>query len=989
MASPYTSTPRSQHSSYHRTSHAAVTDTPTPSSHNSLPPSSSIRPMASNSNLKDLGAAALKRRATLTHNQGLRAGSPNTLNRPASRLSKSSLFDSELEGLADPIQRDNTELDRINKENSIQRIIGDLQNDRISLSSGSSTASRSSAGQLEHERRREFADEDVDDRDSASSASSRVSSLSSFRIGMASRQRAGVDPLDPLDPPSEDDITYVTLPRTNDSPAASPYKAQLGKSPTAPPARGLFGSPRPVAASSPLRPNRYADENLPPAPVSAQPTFKRSPFAASPNAYPTVPPPRAFPPPLFARSPLTTAAGYSAGQSRPSPLNPQINSPILGGSPTATYTGTGSRTASRHHASRSLSSVSAAAAAEAQLDADAADRTTTTAAGGYRLPNATVLTEALGSPLKARTTAAAAALGRARNSPARTASTANGSGSGGSGKTGRSAEANLVSQHLSSLTSKLATLERDNAASSLRVAELEAQLAAASSSAARHTAAESADVARLRTEVERLLVDERERYAQLEGVVGSLRAQNTHLDAVLEQQHADLEALRRERAAAAAAPPPQTRERDKAFRAGDDLRDEVADLKNGLAVLGYEVDGVRTVVEELLRDKEERAAGRSWEAEEAERRRELAQQQQQREEEEDQDRTPRPRRTAPRQQGREEESFDVPGTPVSGRSFVSAAEIERLQAEQELEQLRRTPKTHKTRLQRGVSPPPRPASAPLPRSSHPHPHAHAHAHARSTTSLDDETYRPSTATYDGDSQTFEDDADAEDAYYTETDAPETLPPLPTHKHSHSRKPAADEPDFSRAEQIFADVSRATERSPRRKTQRRSTQARAKGDRDRVVLVEEASANLCANCHGRKKGLERSEEKEKEKVRRRREEKVKEQEEARREEKRAARRKEREREEHRRTLEGVLERLEEEFAVQKKIYLELTAEYQSMTSRHDSGKRRALASHLKQSIDVLEDKARDVKQYADALDDIYAGMHHPSCPTTGRKRHAVV
>lgn len=39
----------------------------------------------------------------------------------------------------------------------------------------------------------------------------------------------------------------------------------------------------------------------------------------------------------------------------------------------------------------------------------------------------------------------------------------------------------------------------------------------------------------------------------------------------------------------------------------------------------------------------------------------------------------------------------------------------------------------------------------------------------------------------------------------------------------------------------------------------------------------------------------------------------------------------------------------------------------MGSRSQTSKRRALASHLKKSIDVLEDKARDVKRYADALE----------------------
>jgi hypothetical protein len=217
----------------------------------------------------------------------------------------------------------------------------------------------------------------------------------------------------------------------------------------------------------------------------------------------------------------------------------------------------------------------------------------------------------------------------------------------------------------------------------------------------------------------------------------------------------------------------------------------------------------------------------------------------------------------------------------------------------------------------------------------------------------------------------------------------------------------DEPDFARAEEIFANVSRATEHSPRRMSTRSQQQKRSSPAThtykkvDRVVLVEEPSVNLCSNCHGRKSNLKTSavhssSEKEKEKAKKRATAaaaaaaKTAEREKRKVAEEKEVRRKvEREREDHRRTLEGVLERLESEFGVQKKcvlspsspssvslvltppthcrIYLELTTEYQSMTSRHETSKRRALASHLKKSIDVLEEKARDVKQYADALE----------------------
>lgn len=118
-----------------------------------------------------------------------------------------------------------------------------------------------------------------------------------------------------------------------------------------------------------------------------------------------------------------------------------------------------------------------------------------------------------------------------------------------------------------------------------------------------------------------------------------------------------------------------------------------------------------------------------------------------------------------------------------------------------------------------------------------------------------------------------------------------------------------------------------------------------------MLVEEPSANLCTNCHGRKETLKRTSrpssgsgskgaaaaprvrddgaEADEEDLapvdeareRRKREHKAekvrREQERVEREARKERERKVREREEHRRTLEDVLDRLEEEFSVQKK------------------------------------------------------------------------
>lgn len=126
--------------------------------------------------------------------------------------------------------------------------------------------------------------------------------------------------------------------------------------------------------------------------------------------------------------------------------------------------------------------------------------------------------------------------------------------------------------------------------------------------------------ARSLTERERGAADPRPE-PDLERVVSSLRAQNAHLDATLSAQKQTLDALRvsRSAAAAAAAAPAVATSPPGPYA----LRSEVQDLKHALAALGYEVDGVRTVVEELLREKEERDAGKRWEAEEAERRADL------------------------------------------------------------------------------------------------------------------------------------------------------------------------------------------------------------------------------------------------------------------------------------------------------------------------------------------------------------------------------
>ncbi|GAA5941174.1 hypothetical protein JCM3775_006640 [Rhodotorula graminis] len=912
--------------------------------------------------------------------------------------------------LADPIEADNTELHRRRVEASFQRQLDSLANANRHLDSSSATSSdhdHDHGHDRDHKPRRRFNDESASSSSSSSRShgtrSSDAQSLGSLRIGLtgsapvpetsSSRTARGVtieDVDDGADSDSDGHLTYVTeRASVLDSPARplatapAPKQQQQQQAPAraaaAAPSGGLFGSPRPsvlshmhAATSSPRRSTGLPprDENLPPSPAARPvPSFGSTDRAA----YPSVAPPRTVAPPASysARSPFSPAAGPRIGAGvaaaagsayKPkhySPLNPALNSPLNASPAASTVRGAGSRV----HSPTSLV-LDDDADDESDQDEDEArrmaDRTTRTA-----LPDRTGLTDMLRSPKARRGEPAVASTSARRASPA-------GSGSG----SGRSAEANLVSTALAGLTSKLASLERDNAQSAARVAELEARLAAQQQerpAVAREqqrerdgaTQEREEQARRLRREVETMLGEERDRRAELERVVQSLRAQNAHLDATLSAQHAALASLR---TAAAPAPAPAPAAAAKGEYA---LRTEVQDLKHALAALGYEVDGVRTVVEELLRDKEARDAGRRWDAEEAERRAAL-------------------------------DELSVEGGGGGGRgqdegsrsSFVAPSEVERLVREQEEEVRRR--RRASTGAQR-------------PAKHVPHRAAPAAVNAKY-----DSTYVPSLSDSAGSRSSASLVSATSATSYTTSASADAF---------DAAAPVDDEPDFARAQRIFDDVQAVSSPPRARRTQpARAVKAKATAKPDRVVLVDEPSAHLCTNCHGRKSALRaagtrrhddvdggadadeedlafatgeaearraRAAKKERRRVKEQAAAAAAEAE----EKMRAAaekeeRRRSRARDEHRRTLEGVLDRLEGDFAVQKKLYLELTAEYQSMSSRADTRKRRVLASHLKGSIDVLEDKAREVKRYADALEDLYETMHEQTCPRR-RKAHASI
>lgn len=146
------------------------------------------------------------------------------------------------------------------------------------------------------------------------------------------------------------------------------------------------------------------------------------------------------------------------------------------------------------------------------------------------------------------------------------------------------------------------------------------------------------------------------------------------------------------------------------------------------------------------------------------------------------------------------------------------------------------------------------------------------------------------------------------------------------------KPAApttesDEVDFARAEEIFRNVPQARTAAP--------------------VIVP----GVCGTCRGSGEVIGRpSSAAGRESSSRTREKEAREAREAR----EAKEREQEEREQHYRYL-------EEEFTAHKAIYVELSEQYRAMDARVGGGKRRALARHLKESIDELEGKADMVRQ----------------------------
>lgn len=337
-------------------SHSLVDDTPT------RPPSgasfntttlTSLKPQRSaqhthQQKMHSLGGYAGGQRAGLAQMDTNRAGG----DRPNSRGSGFSLKASDLDGLgagaghADVIEADNTELARRRAEASFQREMEELRNARLSSTSGSSVDG-------EEQRNRRFDDESASSTSDASRSS--ASSFGSLKIGLtgtrttAQHQSLAAALDDNNAETTDDNLTYMTIPRTDESPVASPARPAAPATTAAAPAparsspfsrapaasTNLFASPRPFVSSAAATAGTTPLSSSPrPRPSSA--TNNENVPPARSASYPSIPPPRTSPFHSFSPAAPSPASApvRSAIPHRPSPLG--RNSPILAQNTTTT-----------------------------------------------------------------------------------------------------------------------------------------------------------------------------------------------------------------------------------------------------------------------------------------------------------------------------------------------------------------------------------------------------------------------------------------------------------------------------------------------------------------------------------------------------------------------------------------------------------------------------------------------------------------------------
>ncbi|KAL8278239.1 hypothetical protein RQP46_009412 [Phenoliferia psychrophenolica] len=506
-------------------------------------------------------------------------------------------------------------------------------------------------------------------------------------------------------------------------------------------------------------------------------------------------------------------------------------------------------------------------------------RQTPSDATRMRLPDVTGITDGLRSPLKSR--------GHYTVAPGATAT-----------------DEAVINGALGQLKDRLAKLERENSMSAARVRELETRLRDEEHEAAMREPVAARDAG---DDWEAKLREEQDRRQGLEDLVTRLRSQVANLAHSLKSQAESINDLRAHRPAT---PVPSHA-----------LEDEVASLRTGLDGLGAEVEAVRSVVDELVREREAQAAS-DWEREEDERRRSMERarapepeglarrehdrsrrspapslneggfRRSKRDESvlEDPDRTPRANRThgVGRRTG--------PGTPQTEKSFHSLEEIEALRQS---------------------------ILAEAARSSSPRPHKqHNTAPQEEHESYD--AARQSAAAYSKPKESRQHKA-------------------PSHHHDDDYRTDQESQLDERAERIFESVRNMN-----------------------------SSADLCTVCRRRRRSgvpdrafgsappkMQRAQRSEQEY-------------EAESEEGNAWDAppafvpQQKSRKERQATADSTLKILEDDFKAHMRIFVELAAEYRGMSPRADGEKRRVLGEHLRESMDTLDLKAQRIRDTHDLI-----------------------
>ncbi|ORY89247.1 hypothetical protein BCR35DRAFT_300360 [Leucosporidium creatinivorum] len=468
------------------------------------------------------------------------------------------------------------------------------------------------------------------------------------------------------------------------------------------------------------------------------------------------------------------------------------------------------------------------------------------------------------------------------------------------------------------LRARLAALERQNTLSRERVRELEDRLQEERAREGHQGLERGSE------EWEERLRDEMARREDLEAQVHRLHSQIAHLTRSLESHSATLSALRSQPVAAQAQAQAQPIP-DLA------LYNEVDALRTGLDALGQEMEVVKGAGEQWEREEEERreemgsGSGLSAESEREPRVHGLARR--------DGERGRRSPAPAPETQQYELQQEDPDRTPGRGRRvgrISSSTEIQRLQAELAREEARRSPspRPRRQQQQRDANPP---------RRSH---HQHQHQHSAPT--------RPSTAPLPSHRQHY-------------------APPLLQRRHPHYSAPETEREelaqDFRRAEEIFRSVKAPKKAAGVPGSPGLCSVCRRRKRESGGVPVS-APPKLGGRWEERESGAaghegDDEEERYEEEMRQR---KSREKEKMRAQEKSRAPPKV----DPQQALENVLRDLEDDFELHKRIYIELSDQYRSMDAKLGGGKRRALAEHLKESIDTLEIKADQVKRLHDLL-----------------------